>query len=76
LPSFFATIHRHTHAVVAAISVTVAKDNLAAIKNSLTDKTEGLRTLSELLDKYSTVAAGILLATACAQFFCILLMWW
>jgi len=76
VPSFFATLPRNSPAVVAAISVTVAKDNLSAIKSSLTDKTEGLKTLSELLDKYSTVAAGFLLATACSQFFCIILMWW
>jgi hypothetical protein len=65
-----------SYVVVAAVSVTVAAENLRTIKAALTEKTEGLKTLSDLLDKYSLVAGGILLATACSQFLCMLTMWW
>jgi hypothetical protein len=65
-----------SRAVVAAVSVTVAADNLRTTKNSIVNKTEGLNTLAELMDKYSTVAGGILFATACSQFICMMTMWW
>ncbi len=75
-PLLVGSLSCDSRAVVAAVSVTVAADNLKTIKNSLTDKTEGLKTLSELMDTYSLVAAGILLATAVSQFICMLTMWW
>jgi hypothetical protein len=62
--------------VVGIVSVTVASDNLKTIRASLTDKTEGLKSLSDTWEKYSQVASAILLATAVSQFFCIITMWW
>jgi hypothetical protein len=61
--SFLKLLPFDSHAVVAAVSVTVASDNLRTIKNSLTDKTEGLRTLSDLLDRCDTAL------TFCMHFF-------
>ena len=75
-PLLFDLLPCDRRAVVAAVSVTVAADNLKTIKNSLTDKTEGLRTLSEIMDKYSQIAGIILIATAISQFICMLTMWW
>lgn len=63
LPYFLQLLPFDSRAVVAAVSVTVASDNLRTIKNSLTDKTEGLRTLSDLLDRCDTVL------TLCMHFF-------
>ncbi len=75
-PSLFDLLPCDACAVVGIVSVTVAADNLKTIKASLTDKTEGLRTMSELVDKYSQIAGYIMIATAVSQFFSMLLMWW
>jgi hypothetical protein len=72
----FSLPHEHAFVVVAAVSVTVAADNLKTIKNTVANKTDSLQTLSTLMEKYSMIAGAILLATACSQFFCVLTMWW